>query len=83
MGDAACIKRAAEIVAASARESVVVVVVSAMGGVTNRLVAAARSSVEGDREAAEKLADDLVAVDMIITVASRQVSEGSAKVMPA
>jgi len=48
MGDATCIKRAAEIVATSAKDSAVVVVVSAMGGVTNRLVAAAQSSVEGD-----------------------------------
>ena len=57
--------------------------VSAMGGVTNRLVEAAQSSVEGDRQAAEKLADEPVPkVDMIRTVASRQVSEGSAKVMP-
>jgi aspartokinase/homoserine dehydrogenase 1 len=59
MGDATCIKRAAAIVAASAKESAVVVVVSAMGGVTNRLVAAARSSVEGDTHASEKLADEL------------------------
>jgi aspartokinase len=30
-----------------------------MGGVTNRLVAAAQSSVEGDTHASEKLADEL------------------------
>lgn len=59
MGAATCIKRAAEIVAASAKERAVVVVVSAMGGVTNRLFAAAQSSVEGDPHASEKLADEL------------------------
>jgi aspartate kinase len=59
MGDAGCIKRAAEIVSAAAKESALVVVVSAMGGVTNRLVAAAQSSVKGDTQAGEKLAQEL------------------------
>jgi bifunctional aspartokinase / homoserine dehydrogenase 1 len=59
MGDATCIKRAAEIVSSAAKEGALVVVVSAMGGVTNQLVAAAHSSVKGDTKAGEKLADDL------------------------
>jgi aspartokinase/homoserine dehydrogenase 1 len=49
VGDASCIERAARIVADAARESDVVVVVSAMGGVTNRLIAAASSAESGDR----------------------------------
>jgi aspartate kinase len=47
VGDAPCIRRAAEIVRSAARESAVVVVVSAMGGVTNRLISAAKKAVEG------------------------------------
>jgi aspartate kinase len=47
VGDAQCIRRAAEIVQSAARESAVVVVVSAMGGVTNRLISAAKKAVEG------------------------------------
>jgi aspartate kinase len=47
VGDARCIRRAAEIVRSAARESAVVVVVSAMGGVTNRLISAAKKAVEG------------------------------------
>jgi aspartate kinase len=72
MGDAACIKRAADIVAAAAKQCSVVVVVSAMGGVTNRLVAAAQSSVKGDTNAGEKLAEELrrqhfEGIDLLIT----------------
>jgi len=47
VGDAQCIRRAAEIVLSAARESAVVVVVSAMVGVTNRLISAAKKAVEG------------------------------------
>ena len=47
VGDARCIRRAAEIVRSAAHESAVVVVVSAMGGVTNRLISAAKKAVEG------------------------------------
>ncbi|HEY6242678.1 MAG TPA: aspartate kinase [Pyrinomonadaceae bacterium] len=47
VGDARCIRRAAEIVHSAARESAVVVVVSAMGGVTNRLISAAKKAAEG------------------------------------
>jgi aspartate kinase len=57
VGDAACIRRAAEIIAAS--RVAVIAVVSAMGGVTNRLIEAARASELGDAEAAGKLASTL------------------------
>ncbi len=50
VGDAACIARAAQIVAKDARDSAVVVVVSAMAGVTNRLIEAATRAEAGDRE---------------------------------
>lgn len=50
VGDAECIRRTAEIVANAARQGSVVVVVSAMGGVTNRLIAAARTSGQGDEQ---------------------------------
>src|SRR6476620_10728659 len=50
VGDARCIRRAAEIVRSAARESAVVVVVSAMGGVTNRLISAAKKAVEGQHD---------------------------------
>ena len=59
VGDASCIARAAEIVAAGAREASVIVVVSAMSGVTNRLVAAASRAETGDRKEGAKLADEL------------------------
>src|SRR5258708_4833906 len=48
VGDAECIRRAAEIVATASVEGAVLVVVSAMSGVTNRLVLAAQQSVNGD-----------------------------------
>ena len=60
VGNAECIARVAEIVAAAAREGgAVVVVVSAMGGVTNRLIEAARAAERGDGAAATNLAEAL------------------------
>ncbi len=60
VGNAECIGRVAEIVAEAAREGApVVAVVSAMGGVTNRLIAAARDAEKGDAEAAAELAESL------------------------
>ena len=59
VGDAACIRRAAEIVAPAAVEGAVVVVVSAMGGVTNRLIEAAHASASGNMRAAGELAETL------------------------
>src|ERR1700675_3107387 len=48
VGDATCIARTAQIVANAARENPCVVVVSAMSGVTNRLIEAARKAATGD-----------------------------------
>jgi len=59
VGNADCIRRAAEIVARAAREGSVVAVVSAMGGVTNHLIEAAQASALGDMSAAGYLADTL------------------------
>ncbi len=56
VGNAACIQRAAEIIAASASDSEVVAVVSAMSGVTNRLIKAAHQSETGDLSAGDELA---------------------------
>jgi aspartate kinase len=59
VGNAGCIRRAADIVARAAAEGPVVAVVSAMGGVTNRLLEAAQSSVAGHLDAAGTLAEAL------------------------
>src|SRR5882762_1944588 len=59
VGDAACIARAARIVTDAQRESAVVAVVSAMSGVTNRLVEAAKRAGGGDREAGSILIGEL------------------------
>jgi aspartokinase/homoserine dehydrogenase 1 len=60
VGNAECVGRVAEIVAAAAREGTpVVAVVSAMGGVTNRLIEAARAAERGDATAATDLAEAL------------------------
>ncbi|MDP9338171.1 MAG: aspartate kinase [Acidobacteriota bacterium] len=48
VGDAACIARTAQIIAAAARENQCVIVVSAMSGVTNRLIDAAKKAATGD-----------------------------------
>lgn len=59
VGNAECIRRAANIVARAAGESSVVAVVSAMSGVTNRLMEAAQASAAGDMGAAGNLAETL------------------------
>src|SRR5258705_8834247 len=59
VGDAACITRAARIVTDAQRESAVVAVVSAMSGVTNRLVEAAKRGGGGDRERGSILISEL------------------------
>src|SRR5882757_3591888 len=59
VGDASCIKRVAEIIRASSRESNVVVVVSAMSGVTNRLLEAATNAETGDRTRVGAILEDL------------------------
>jgi bifunctional aspartokinase / homoserine dehydrogenase 1 len=59
VGNAECIRRAAEIVARAAAEGPVLAVVSAMSGVTNRLIQAAQASAVGDTGAAGSLAETL------------------------
>lgn len=55
VGDAACIARAAQILASGAGQSACVAVVSAMSGVTNRLIAAARRAESGDASAGPEI----------------------------
>lgn len=50
VGNASCIRRVAEIVHSNARVSKILVVVSAMSGVTNKLVKAAREAAKGDAD---------------------------------
>ncbi len=59
VGNAECIRRTAEIIAAAAQDSAVVAVVSAMGGVTNTLIEAAQKSRTGDESAADELGNTL------------------------
>jgi bifunctional aspartokinase / homoserine dehydrogenase 1 len=59
VGDAACIARAAEIVAKAARENAIVAVVSAMSGVTNLLVKGAMEAGAGDAQAGRALVEAL------------------------
>jgi aspartate kinase len=59
VGDAACIRRSATIVANATKEFSVAVVVSAMSGVTNRLIDAAHQARRGNREAGKALSDAL------------------------
>lgn len=59
VGDANCIGRAAQIIAAGAREGACLVVVSAMSGVTNRLIAAAHRAESGEKSAGEEILNAL------------------------
>ena len=59
VGNAECIARAAQIVAAGARAGRCVAVVSAMSGVTNRLIEAAKTAQGGGGEAAADAMDSL------------------------
>jgi len=59
VGNAACIRRAAEIIERAARGGRVVAVVSAMGGVTNRLIEAAQASANGNRPTAIEITETL------------------------
>src|SRR5258705_2921716 len=72
VGNGECIQRTAEIVARAAKDRPVVTIVSAMGGVTNNLVAAAARSAAGDQTAAADLARTLrekhqAAIDIVTT----------------
>jgi bifunctional aspartokinase / homoserine dehydrogenase 1 len=59
VGDASSIARTAKIVAQAAKENPCVVVVSAMSGVTNRLIEAAKTAQAGNAAEAEAILDAL------------------------
>ena len=59
VGDAACIARVVDIIQAELHESNPVVVVSAMSGVTNKLVAAAKAAESGDRKTVARIFEAL------------------------
>ncbi len=59
VGDAACIARTAQIIARAAKENGCVAVVSAMSGVTNRLIEAAKKAQAGDAGEAAAVLDAL------------------------
>ncbi len=59
VGDAACIARTAQIIAQAAHENRCVAVVSAMSGVTNRLVEAAKNAQAGNAAEAAAIVDTL------------------------
>jgi len=59
VADAECIARAARIIAQGAREGRCVAVVSAMSGVTNRLIEAAKTAQMGDGSAAKAVMEAL------------------------
>jgi aspartate kinase len=61
VGDADCIARAAQIVAETARAGKCVAVVSAMSGVTNKLIEAARAALLGNASTALAMLDELAA----------------------
>jgi aspartate kinase len=61
VGDAACIARAAQIVAETASARKCVAVVSAMSGVTNKLIDAAKAALSGNASRALAILDDLAA----------------------
>src|SRR5260370_11581592 len=56
VADAECIRRAAQIVARASLEGAVLVVVSAMSGVTNQLILAARQAADGDETKSREIA---------------------------
>jgi aspartate kinase len=59
VGDASCIARAAKIIAGAAKEGSCVAVVSAMSGVTNRLIEAAKHAQAGNAAEAAAILDAL------------------------
>jgi aspartate kinase len=61
VGDAACIARAAQIISEGARAGKCLAVVSAMSGVTNRLIEAAKAAQSGNAKAALAILDELAA----------------------
>lgn len=59
VGDASCIARVAQILKDESRAGPIVAVVSAMSGVTNRLIEAARKSEAGERDSVTDLFESL------------------------
>ncbi len=59
VGDADCIARTAQIIAKAAKENPCIAVVSAMSGVTNRLIEAAKKAELGNAEEAGAIIDSL------------------------
>ena len=59
VGDAACIHRVVEIVQQNSRDSQLVVVVSAMSGVTNKLIEAARLAEAGDQPSSSRILQEI------------------------
>jgi bifunctional aspartokinase / homoserine dehydrogenase 1 len=59
VGDACCIRQVAEIIINASRESEVVVVVSAMRGVTDKLIEAAKCAEAGERKRVEGIFGEL------------------------
>jgi len=59
VGDASCIARTAQIVANAAKETACIAVVSAMSGVTNRLIEAAKKAQTGSFDEATVILDGL------------------------
>src|SRR5258708_8237857 len=59
VGDASCIARTAQIIAKAAKESGCVAVVSAMSGVTNRLIEAAKNAQAGNTGEAAAVVETL------------------------
>jgi aspartokinase len=59
VGDASCIARTVRIIAQAARENGCVAVVSAMSGVTNRLIEAAKAAESGNAAEAAAILDAL------------------------
>lgn len=59
VGDAACIARTAQIIARGAKENACIVVVSAMRGVTNRLIEAAKRAGTGESTAGAAVMEEV------------------------
>lgn len=77
VGDVSAILKTIDVIQAAATTSNVVVVVSAMSGVTNKLLEAARCSEVGDRKAVCSILEDLrrqhtVAVDALVDCAAER-----------
>ena len=66
VGDAERIVNVSQIICNSRRERPTVVVVSAIGGVTNRLIAVARAAAGGDREAVDRVREEIARIHLDI-----------------